>query len=66
MEFELQHRKELLILIDRAASSCRENIREIMSNQMEQYFTEFFTASILVCYYEGGYLYLIRQYKDRL
>lgn len=41
MEFELQHRKELIILLEKSEGSGRENLREMILERLVHYFTLF-------------------------
>lgn len=46
MEFELKHKKELLILLEKSAGSSRESFREYVFDNLVRYFTDFFTLSL--------------------
>ena len=46
MKFELLHRREILILAERSAGSCRENFRELCLANLIRFFTASFTAAI--------------------
>ena len=46
MEFELAHRKELLILLENAHGSCRENAREEFCDILRGYFRTYLAAEL--------------------
>lgn len=46
IEFEMQYRREFLILLEGCAGSSRENFRDFFYDTMNHYFTEHFALSI--------------------
>ncbi len=46
MEFEMQNREEILILLEKSEGSCYENFKHEMVNGMEQQFMEYFELFI--------------------
>lgn len=105
MEFELQYRRELIILMEKSEGSGRESVKEMMFDRLLSYFTLFFARElgrqpdpdimrllagirmeanlsllkgnhdmekilllndVVGCYADGGFDYLIHNFKDRL
>lgn len=46
MEFEYQHRKEWLILLEKSEGSCYEGFRRHLTSTLSQYFERFFIQSL--------------------